>query len=117
VGTTLTPGKDAKIMQNYCLRKLKLWPDEWAAIDRIAQELHACARSGGTNLRPTWAAPLRGIARGEYIVTVAKPKPALERQIEALDRAIAANEEKEAEQRAKASAYTQLNILEAAEPA
>jgi hypothetical protein len=79
-------------MEHYCIRKIKMFSPEWEILDQLAVELSAHARSGTANLVPSWTALIRGIVRGEYIVTPAKPNQHLSR----IDEAIAANDAIEA---------------------
>src|SRR4029450_10250344 len=95
-------------MRQYCLRKIKMYPDEWAAIDQLAVTLGAHVRHSPVQAA-NWASLVRGIARGDHIVTAAKRNLHLER----VDAAIASlKAEEEAHKRQIQAEYKQLSILE-----
>src|SRR5262245_61253759 len=76
-------------MHNHLHRNIKLYPEEWEALERIAKETYSHAMGGTSSKQPTWVALIRRIARGEVVV-VEKRTPERERLLTALDAAISA---------------------------
>lgn len=60
-------------MEHYCIRKIKMYPDEWQRLDQIAVDTGSHTRHGPTNLQATWQTLIRRIARGELVVTEPNP--------------------------------------------
>src|SRR5262252_1922232 len=94
-------------MHDHCIRKLKMPPDEWRALEQLAIQTNSANRSGQRVHEPSWLALVRRIARGE--LTVSEP-PHHREHLRRIDEAIA---QQEAQARRVQGEYTQLNILEA----
>ena len=90
-------------MKNYCIRNLKMYPDEWERLEQLAIETHSANRDGPHHLIPSWIALIRRVARGELLLVEAKRN----KQLEAIDKAMAENTRvaKRLEQRRQASLF------------
>jgi len=56
-------------MKDFIRRSIKLSPDEWAHLHRLAAQLNATAPTGTTAGQPSWRSLIKEIAQGKIELT------------------------------------------------
>ena len=97
-------------MHNHCVRKIKMSPEEWAELERLAHETCSVLRTGRGSMRVSWVALLRALANGKVKLVETGPHVEHKRRVDAALAQLAKDEAKAAQSK---SEYTQIALLEA----